>query len=120
VMLMHNYPFHRGAGYLAQVFPHVFVDAGLATHNLGRRCGALLAELLELAPFGKVLFSSDAFGLGELYLLATALHRRALTRVLTEGVADDDWTAADAVRIAAGIGAGNAARAYRLDTAAGR
>ena len=37
VMLLHNYPYHREAGYLAQVFPHVYVDAGLATHNLGRR-----------------------------------------------------------------------------------
>src|SRR4029077_21042565 len=29
VMLLHNYPYHREAGYLAQVFSHVYVDAGL-------------------------------------------------------------------------------------------
>jgi predicted TIM-barrel fold metal-dependent hydrolase len=115
VMLLHNYPFHRHAGYLAQVFGHVFVDAGLATHNLGARSGALLAELLELAPFGKVLFSSDAFGLAELYLLGTVLFRRGLGSYLAEGVADDAWTASDAVRVATMIGAGNAERAYRLD-----
>jgi predicted TIM-barrel fold metal-dependent hydrolase len=115
VLLLHNYPFQRSAGYLAQVFGHVFVDLGLATHNLGRRAAAPLAELLELAPFGKVLFSTDAFALGELYLLGTVLHRRALARVLADGVADDDWTAADARRIAAAIGAGNAVRAYGLD-----
>jgi len=114
VMLLHNYPFHRNAGYLAQVFPQVFVDVGLATHNLGRRADALLAELLELAPFGKVLFSTDAYGLGELYLISTALFRRALGRLLSAGVADDDWTADDARRIAAGIGSGNAVRAYGL------
>ena len=114
VMLLHNYPFHRSAGYLAQVFGHVFVDVGLATHNLGSRSGALLAELLELAPFGKVLFSTDAFGLAELYLLGTVLFRRGLGRYLAEGVADGAWTAADATRIAAMIGAGNAERAYRL------
>ena len=55
VMLLHNYPYHREAGYLAQVFPHVYVDAGLATHNLGTRAPALLAEALELAPYGKFL-----------------------------------------------------------------
>jgi predicted TIM-barrel fold metal-dependent hydrolase len=115
VMLLHNYPFHRHAGYLAQVFGHVFVDVGLATHNVGHRSGALLAELLELAPFGKVLFSSDAFGLAELYLLGTVLFRRGLGRYLAEGVAEDAWTASDAARIAAMIGAGNAERAYRLD-----
>jgi uncharacterized protein len=114
VMLLHNYPFHRHAGYLAQVFGHVFVDVGLAVHNVGRRADALVAELLELAPFGKVLFSTDAFGLAELYVISTALFRRALGRVRDAGIADDDWTADDAARIAAAIGAGNAARAYRL------
>ena len=114
IMLLHNYPFHRNAGYLAQVFGHVFVDVGLAVHNVGRRADALVAELLELAPFGKVLFSTDAFGLAELYVISTALFRRALGRVLDAGIADDDWTADDAARIAAAIGAGNAARAYRL------
>src|ERR671939_102201 len=111
-MLLHNYPFHRNAGFLAQVFGHVFVDVGLATHNLGHRSGALLAELLELAPFGKVLFSSDAFGLAELYLLGTVLFRRALGRLLVAGVAGDDWTAADALRTALAVGSDNAARAY--------
>ncbi|HWO59363.1 MAG TPA: amidohydrolase family protein, partial [Umezawaea sp.] len=82
IMLLHNYPFHRNAGYLAQVFGHVFVDVGLAVHNVGRRADALVAELLELAPFGKVLFSTDAFGLAELYVISTALFRRALDRVL--------------------------------------
>ena len=114
VMLLHNYPFHRNAGFLAQVFGHVFVDVGLATHNVGDRSGAVLAELLELAPFGKVLFSSDAFGLAELYLLGTVLFRRGLGRHLAEGIADGAWTAADATRIAELIGAGNAERAYRL------
>ena len=114
IMLLHNYPFHRNAGYLAQVFGHVFVDVGLAVHNVGRRADAVVAELLELAPFGKVLFSTDAFGLAELYLTSTALFRRALGRFLDAGIADDDWTADDAHRIAAAIGAGNAGRAYRL------
>ncbi|WP_369138982.1 amidohydrolase [Modestobacter versicolor] len=115
VLLLHNYPFHRHAGYLAQVFGHVFVDVGLATHAVGHRSGALLRELLELAPFGKVLFSSDAFGLAELYLLGTVLFRRGLGGYLAEGVAEGAWTSTDAVRVAAMIGAGNATRVYRLD-----
>jgi hypothetical protein len=82
VMLLHNYPYHREAGYLAQVFPHVYVDAGLATHNLGFRSSALLAEALELTPYVKFLYSSDAFGLPELYYLGAALFRRALTGFL--------------------------------------
>src|SRR5512139_286563 len=66
VVLLHNYPFHRQAGHLAQVHPNVFADVGLALHNVGGRATAVLAELLELAPFGKVLFSSDAYALPDL------------------------------------------------------
>ncbi|SDP16822.1 hypothetical protein SAMN05660199_03338 [Klenkia soli] len=114
IMLLHTYPFHRNAGFLAQVFGHVFCDVGLATHNLGARSAALIPELLELAPFGKVLFSSDAFGLAELYLLGTLLFRRGLGSYLGSGLDDGAWTAADAQRVAELIGSGNARRAYRL------
>lgn len=117
IMLLHNYPFHRYAGYLAQVFSHVFVDVGLATHNLGRSSGRAIEELLELAPFAKVLFSSDAFGLPELFHLGTLLFRHGLAAVLQDGVDDGSWTSADAERTAGMILAGNAIRAYRLDEA---
>ena len=69
VLLLHNYPFHRHAAYLAQVFDHVFMDVGLAVHNTGALSRRVVAETLELVPFGKLLHSSDAFGLAELYLL---------------------------------------------------
>jgi len=114
VMLLHNYPFHREAGYLAQVFPHVYVDAGLATHNLGRRSAALLAEALELAPFGKFLYSSDAFGLPELYYLAAVLFRTALSGFLTAGVQEDLYSERTVVRLTRMLCADNAKRAYRL------
>ena len=114
VMLLHNYPYHREAGYLAQVFPHVYVDAGLATHNLGRRAPALLAEALELAPFGKFLYSSDAFGLPELYYLAAALFRTALSGLLTAGLEEDHYSERTVVRLTRMLCADNAKRAYRL------
>src|SRR5690606_2457997 len=113
-MLLHNYPFHRHAGYLAQVLPNVYVDAGLATHNLGYRAPALIAELLELAPFGKVLYSSDAFGLAELYHLGALLFRRGLAGFLAGGADDGAWTAGDAERVAALIASGNARRVYGI------
>ena len=114
VKLLHNYPYHREAGYLAQVFPHVYVDAGLATHNLGARAPALLAEALELAPYGKFLYSSDAFGLPELYYLGAALFRSALSAFLRSGLDEDLFTEPTAARLARMICAGNAKRAYRL------
>lgn len=114
IMLLHNYPFQRHAGYLAQVFDHVFVDVGLALHNVGGRASVVLAELLELAPFGAVMFSSDAFGLAELYHVAAARFRRALGQFLDDGVQRQEWSTADAERIAGLICEDNARRAYGL------
>ena len=92
VLLLHNYPYHRNAAYLAQVFDHVFLDLGLGTHNTGALSPALYRETLELAPFGKLLFSTDAYGLAELYLLGTLLFRSGLGGVLDELVAAGDMT----------------------------
>jgi uncharacterized protein len=114
VMLLHNYPYHRESGYLAQVFPNVYFDAGLATHNLGTRASALLAEALELAPFGKFLYSSDAFGLPELYYLAAVLFRTALSGLLTAGLQEDLYSERTVVRLARMLCADNAKRVYQL------
>jgi len=115
VILLHNYPFHREAGYLAQVFRTVFIDVSLATHNVGWRSGALIAETLELAPFGKVLYASDAFGLPELYYLGSVLFRRGLAQALRIGVDEESWSHQDAARIAQLIGVENACRVYAIE-----
>ncbi len=114
VMLLHCYPYQRAAGYLAAVFPNVYFDVGLALPYLGASSRRLLGEALELAPFGKQLFSSDAFGLSELYLVAAELFRRGLRSVLDAWVSARDCTPADADRILHAIAAGNARRVYGL------
>ncbi|MGW4522790.1 amidohydrolase [Amycolatopsis sp. NPDC004378] len=117
ILLLHNYPFHRNAAYLAQVFEHVFADVGLATHNAGFRAPAILAELLEIAPFGKVLFSTDAFGLAELYHLGTALFRQGLSDFLRAALDAGAMSEVDAVRLCALVGHENAKRIYRWEHA---
>lgn len=114
VMLLHNYPYHREAGYLAQVFPHVHADLGLATHNTGSRAGAVLAEALELVPLRKFLFSSDAFGLPELYYLGALLFRQGLSDFLRQRLDTGEISSDDAERVTRLIAAENAARVYRL------
>ncbi|HWD06398.1 MAG TPA: amidohydrolase family protein [Amycolatopsis sp.] len=115
ILLLHNYPFHRNAAYLAQVFEHVFVDTGLITHNAGFRAPAILAETLELAPFGKLLFSTDAFGLAELYHLGAALFRQGLSDFLSAALSADALSEVDAIRLASLAGHENARRVYRLE-----
>ncbi|WIV56990.1 amidohydrolase family protein [Amycolatopsis nalaikhensis] len=115
ILLLHNYPFHRNAAYLAQVFEHVFVDAGLITHNAGFRRRPCWPSFLEIAPFGKVLFSTDAFGLAELYHLGTALFRQGLSDFLRAALDADALSEVDAVRMCALVGHENAQRIYRLE-----
>jgi hypothetical protein len=114
VLLLHNWPYHRQAAYLAQVFDHVFMDLGLTTHNTGALSTGVLRETLELVPFGKLLFSSDAYGLAELYLLGALLFRRAMSTVLGQLVADGDATADDVAHVARLVAGENARRAYAL------
>ncbi|MGZ4594739.1 MAG: amidohydrolase family protein, partial [Actinomycetes bacterium] len=115
VMLLHCYPFHRNAGYLAQTFPNVYLDVGLAVNYTGARSEAVVAESLELAPFAKLLFSSDAWGPAELHHLGAHLWRSATIRVLSRWVADGEWSLDDAKRVARLVGVENARRVYRLD-----
>lgn len=117
LMLLHCYPFHRNAGYLAQVFPHVYFDVGLGINHTGARAVAVVAESLELAPFSKILFSSDAWGPSELHYLGALLWRRATARVLQFWVDAGEWSSEDALRVASMIGAENANRVYRLSRA---
>jgi uncharacterized protein len=115
IMLLHCYPYHRQAGYLAHVFPHVYMDVGEALNHVGARSAAVLAEALELTPFHKMLYSSDAFGLPELHYLGAMGFRRDLAAVTGAFVADGAWSAADAERVGRLIGTANARRVYRLD-----
>jgi hypothetical protein len=114
VLLLHCYPYHREAAYLASVHPHVYLDLGLALNHVGAGAARVLAEALELAPFGKLLYSSDAFGLAELYHLGAVQFRRALGGLLDRWVGDGDMAAADAERYATMIAANTARRLYRL------
>ncbi|GAA4508644.1 MULTISPECIES: amidohydrolase family protein [Nonomuraea] len=118
LVLLHCYPFHRHAGYLAHAYPHVFFDLGLAVHHTGAGSAAVVAESLEIAPFAKIMFSSDGWGPAELHFLGAELWRRAMTRVLGGFVTDGEWSAGQAVRVATMIGATNARRLYRLGGAA--
>jgi predicted TIM-barrel fold metal-dependent hydrolase len=114
LLLLHCYPYHREAGYLAQVYPHVYCDVGLALNFTGARAAAVLAESLELTPFGKTMYSSDAFGLPELHFLGAVIFRHALRQALGAWRRDEMITSADADRITHLIAAANARRVYHL------
>jgi predicted TIM-barrel fold metal-dependent hydrolase len=114
LILLHGYPYHRHAAHLAGIFPHVYADLGPALARTGARAAAVLAEILELAPFGKLLFSSGAHGIPELHVVGARLFHDALGRVLGAWVTEGAWSPGDAQRVASMIAAGTARRVYGL------
>lgn len=115
IMLLHCYPYHREAGYLAQVFPGVYFDLGLGINYTGAASTRVIRAGFELAPFGKLLYSSDAWGLSELHMLGARLWRDGLTRALSEFVVRGEWSEGEAIRVAGLVCEQNARRVYRLD-----
>lgn len=114
IVLLHCYPYEREAGYLAQAFEHVHLDVGLAVNFTGAASGQPVARSLELAPFHKLLYSSDAAGPAELHHLGARLWRNAVSSLLDGWVERDEWSAADACRVTSMIGRDNARRVYGL------
>ncbi|MFG3546318.1 amidohydrolase family protein [Streptomyces sp. NPDC047725] len=115
VLLLHCWPFQRQAAYLSAVFERVYLDVGLTLHHVGpARAGAVLAEALEITPFRKLLYSSDAYGVAEFHHLGALSFRQGLAGLLQERVDADELALPDALRIARWAGRDNARRVYRL------
>lgn len=114
IVLLHCYPYEREAGYLAQAFNNVYLDGGLSINYLGARSPAFIARLLELAPFTKIVYSSDGFGPAELHFLGAALWRNGIRRILSGFVDSGEWSERDAIRVVDLIAHVNAERLYRL------
>ncbi|MFD7246616.1 amidohydrolase family protein [Streptomyces massasporeus] len=116
VLLLHCWPYQRQAAYLAAVFEQVYLDVGLTLHHVGpARAGAVLAEALEITPFRKLLYSSDAYGVAEFYHLGALAFRQGLAELLQERADADELSLPDALRIARWTGRDNALRVYRLE-----
>lgn len=114
VFLHASYPYVRTLGYLASVYPNVYADFGLAIPFAAGDARAIIRELLGLAPASKVLYSSDAFHIPELYYLGAMMGCRTLGEVLAEYVADARIDEATAHVMAEMILHKNAERVYEL------
>lgn len=114
VTLLHNYPFVREAGWLAEIFQNVYYDVGCVLNFTGASSLAIMRQGLEMGPWTKQLFSTDAFGLAELHYLGAVLFRRNLRTVLDGWLAAGDCSVRDVEEITQLISGGNARRIYPL------
>lgn len=116
IVLLHgSYPYTREAAYFASVYPQVYLDFGLAVPFFsvsGMR--ETVRMLLELAPTSKIMYSSDAHLIPELYYLGGRWGREVLAQVLTVAISDGDLTTEEAEAIAHSILHKNATNLYQL------
>ena len=115
IVLLHaGYPYVRSLAYLAAMFPNVYADLGEVNLFVAGEVPGIVRELLGLAPASKILFSTDASLVPELYWLGARAGRRALARVLDEHVTDGLIDQDAALAMAEQILWRNAERLYRL------
>ena len=116
IVLLHTgYPYSRSMAYLAAMFPNVYADFGeVQLFVAGRDLRAVARELLGLAPASKILFSTDASLVPELYWLGAQAGRRTLGQVFEEHIADGLIDERTALSMADMILWRNAERIYGL------
>ncbi|MGH2515963.1 MAG: amidohydrolase family protein, partial [Ktedonobacterales bacterium] len=116
VVLLHEcYPYTREGAYLAAVYEHVYLDLSYAIPFLGSgEMVAFTRAALGVAPYSKLMYSSDAVGLPELLWMSAHDGRRALGQVLGEIVDAGDLSASLAQTAGVAILHDNAMRVYGL------
>jgi hypothetical protein len=114
VLLHASYPYVRELSYLAAIYANVYADVGLAIPHLAAEIPTMLRQLLGLAPSTKVVYSSDASQIPELFWLAARWGRRGLATVLDELITVGALDAGDALAVGRRVLGGNAARIYEL------
>jgi uncharacterized protein len=118
VILVHTgYPFHAEAGYIAGVLPRVYCDIGEGTPFAAHAAPRILREVMEMAPWSKILYSSDGYSVPEINYSSALIGKQAVSQVLTQLVHDGWMTNAKAKVAAEAILAGNARRLYGFETA---
>lgn len=114
IVLLHCWPYERECGYLCQNFINVYMDVGLTTYLSGQQGIDAIQRALQLCPFSRFMYSSDAWGLPEQHFFSAVLFRKALSRLVSRWVEEGAWAFDDAVRVVDLVGSGNARRLYRL------
>ncbi len=116
VLLHAGYPYVRELGYLAAMYPNVFMDISLAIPFVTTMIPTIIHEAFGLTPLTKILYSSDAFSIPEIFWLANRWGRSALEKVLDEVVDAGALTVQQAQRAGEQILNGNSRTVYGLSS----
>jgi len=116
VVLLHEcYPYTRQGGYMAALYDRVYLDLSYAIPFLGYgEMEDFTRSAFGVAPYSKLLYSSDAIRIPELHWVSAIDGRRIIGDVLGEIVRTGDLTAAEAESAGESVLRGNAARLYEI------
>lgn len=115
IALLHTYPYHREAGYLASVYPGVYLDVSLALPLAASGSSRILHEALELTPLSRLLFASDSHSRPESYFLAAKFFREGMNAFLDRTVTRHQVLASVAENWAHAVAKGNVERLYGIE-----
>jgi uncharacterized protein len=114
VLLHECYPYTQQGAYLATVYENVFLDLSYGIPYLGyHEMLEFTRAALSVAPFSKLLYSSDAVGVPELHWVSAMDGRRVLGQVLGECVANGDLSKTEAEQAGVAVLHDNAMRLYK-------
>jgi predicted TIM-barrel fold metal-dependent hydrolase len=114
VLLHESYPYTQQGAYLATVYENVFLDLSYGIPYLGyHEMLEFTRAALSVAPFSKLLYSSDAVGVPELHWVSALDGRRILGQVLGECVANGDLSKDEAEEAGVAVLHDNAMRLYK-------
>lgn len=116
VVLLHEcYPYTRQGAYLATVYENAYLDLSYGIPFLGyNEMIEFTRAAFDVAPFSKLLYSSDGVGVPELHWMSALDGRRILGQVLGECVANGDLSSAAAEAASVAVLHDNAMKLYGL------
>jgi len=115
VVLLHEcYPYTQQGAYLATVYENVYLDLSYGIPFLGyHEMLEFTRAALSVAPFSKLLYSSDAVGVPEIHWISALNGRSILGQVFGECVGHGDLSSTEAEEAGVAVLHDNAMRLYR-------
>jgi uncharacterized protein len=114
VLLHASYPYVRELGYLASLYSNVWMDLGLAIPFATVDIPAVWRQALSLTATSKILFSTDAYSLPDIFWLAARWGRWGLAQVLEELITFGAFTQDESLEAAHQILHANAEKLYEV------
>ena len=114
VLLHESYPYTQQGAYLATVYENVYLDLSYGIPFLGyHEMIEFTRAAFSVAPYSKLLYSSDAVGVPEVHWVSALYGRRILGQVLGECIANGDLSQAEAEQAGVAVLHDNAIQLYK-------